>query len=106
GAEVVVTARTEEALRDTLEEIRGAGGRVRGVALDVADDASVGSVVPGLVEAYGTIPLLVNNAGITRDNLLLRMKKEDWDEVINTNLTGIYRICRSLVPSMVKARYG
>jgi 3-oxoacyl-[acyl-carrier protein] reductase len=48
----------------------------------------------------------VNNAGITRDNLLMRMKKEDWDEVIDTNLSGIYRVCRSLVPSMVKARYG
>jgi 3-oxoacyl-[acyl-carrier protein] reductase len=48
----------------------------------------------------------VNNAGITRDNLLMRMKKEDWDQVIDTNLSGIYRICRALVPSMVKARYG
>ena len=106
GAEVVVTARTEEALRDTVEEIRGAGGRVRGVALDVADDASVADVVPGLVEAYGTIPLLVNNAGITRDNLLLRMKKEDWDRVLDTNLTGIYRMVREIVPSMVKSRFG
>jgi len=106
GAEVVATARTEEALRETVEEIRAAGGRVRAVALDVADDASVAAVVPGLVEAYGTIPLLVNNAGITRDNLLLRMKKEDWDRVLDTNLTGIYRMVREIVPSMVKRRFG
>ena len=58
------------------------------------------------MEARGRIPLLVNNAGITRDNLLLRMKKEEWDDVIGTNLTGIYRVCRALVPSMVRARHG
>jgi 3-oxoacyl-[acyl-carrier protein] reductase len=59
-----------------------------------------------VLEEHATIPLLVNNAGITRDNLLMRMNKEDWNQVIDTNLSGIYRICRSLVPSMVKARYG
>jgi 3-oxoacyl-[acyl-carrier protein] reductase len=59
-----------------------------------------------VLKEHATIPLLVNNAGITRDNLLMRMNKEDWNQVIDTNLSGIYRICRSLVPSMVKARYG
>jgi 3-oxoacyl-[acyl-carrier protein] reductase len=66
----------------------------------------VKSAVKELLEAYGTIPLLVNNAGIVRDNLLLRMKKNDWEDVIGTNLTGCYRLCRALVPSMVRARFG
>jgi 3-oxoacyl-[acyl-carrier protein] reductase len=76
------------------------------VALDIADDGSVESTVAALLKEHGSIPLLVNNAGITRDNLLMRMKREDWNQVIDTNLSGIYRLCRSLVPSMVKARYG
>ncbi len=106
GAEVVAVARSEDAARPTAEAIVAAGGRARAVAMDVASDEAVASVIEGLLAAYGTIPLLVNNAGVTRDNLLLRMKKEDWDSVLGTNLTGIYRTCRALVPSMVRARYG
>jgi 3-oxoacyl-[acyl-carrier protein] reductase len=74
--------------------------------MDVADDASVERGCAELLEACGSIPILVNNAGITRDNLLMRMKKEEWDAVLSTNLTGIFRTCRALVPSMVRARYG
>jgi 3-oxoacyl-[acyl-carrier protein] reductase len=106
GAKVIVAARSVDAARQTADEIVRAGGTAQAVALDIANDDSVASVVAGLLSTHATIPLLVNNAGITRDNLLLRMKKGDWDEVIDTNLSGIYRICRSLVPSMVKARYG
>jgi 3-oxoacyl-[acyl-carrier protein] reductase len=106
GATVVAAARTVAAARATADEIESQGGRARAVALDIASPASVESSVAELLREHATIPLLVNNAGITRDNLLMRMKKEDWDEVIETNLSGIYRICRSLVPSMVKARYG
>jgi 3-oxoacyl-[acyl-carrier protein] reductase len=106
GAEVVATARAVDALHDTVEEIRAAGGRARAVALDISDDASVSTVLPELLKGYGTIPLLVNNAGITQDNLLLRMKKDDWDRVVDTNLTGVYRVLRELVPGMVKGRYG
>jgi len=106
GATVIVTARTVEAAAQTAEAIVGLGGRAQAVALDIADDASVEATVAGVLKEHATIPLLVNNAGITRDNLLMRMNKEDWSQVINTNLSGIYRICRSLVPSMVKARYG
>lgn len=106
GAEVIAAARTVEVAATTASEIEGAGGKARGVALDVASDASVESVVAGLLKDYGRIPLLVNNAGITRDNLLLRMKKEEWDAVVDTNLTGIYRMCRAVVPSMVRARFG
>jgi 3-oxoacyl-[acyl-carrier protein] reductase len=106
GATVIAAARTIEAANGTADEIRQGGGQAQAAALDISDDASVADTVAGLLKEHATIPLLVNNAGITRDNLLMRMKKEDWDEVIGTNLTGIYRICRSLVPSMVKARYG
>jgi 3-oxoacyl-[acyl-carrier protein] reductase len=106
GAFVVVAARSVEAASATAEEIARAGGRARAVALDIADDGSVESTIAALLKEHASIPLLVNNAGITRDNLLMRMKREDWNQVIDTNLSGIYRLCRSLVPSMVKARYG
>jgi 3-oxoacyl-[acyl-carrier protein] reductase len=106
GAEVVLTARTEQAAEKAAAEIREAEGRARGIALDVSDDLSVERAVAALVEDYATIPILVNNAGITCDNLLLRMKKDDWERVLQTNLTGVYRLCRALVPSMVRARYG
>ena len=106
GATVIVTARSAEAAGRTADEIVTGGGNARPLVLDIADDRSVDAAMADLLREHATIPLLVNNAGITRDNLLMRMKKEDWNEVIDTNLSGIYRICRSLVPSMVKARYG
>jgi len=106
GATVICAARTAESSASTVAAIEAADGRALPVALDVASDGSVEATVKGLLAEHATIPLLVNNAGITRDNLLMRMKKEDWDEVIGTNLSGIYRLCRALVPSMVKARYG
>jgi 3-oxoacyl-[acyl-carrier protein] reductase len=106
GAEVVLTARSAEAARDVAAAISEDGGKVRGVALDVGDDASVDATFAAVLADYGTIPILVNNAGITRDGLLLRLKREDWDHVVNTDLTGIYRLCRKLVPGMVRGRYG
>jgi 3-oxoacyl-[acyl-carrier protein] reductase len=106
GAEVVVAARGLDGAQAAADEIVGSGGRARAIAVDIAADDSVKSAVKELLEAYGTIPLLVNNAGIVRDNLLLRMKKNDWEDVIGTNLTGCYRLCRALVPSMVRARFG
>jgi len=106
GANVIVAARSVEAAGGTADEIAAGGGRARAIPLDIADDGSVDAAMAELLREHATIPLLVNNAGITRDNLLMRMNKEDWSQVINTNLSGIYRICRSLVPSMVKARYG
>jgi 3-oxoacyl-[acyl-carrier protein] reductase len=106
GAEVIAAARGADAAAATAESLRASGGRARPVVLDVASDESVRSAVSELLEAYGSIPLLVNNAGITRDNLLLRMKKEDWDAVLDTNLTGTFRVVRALVPGMVRGRYG
>jgi len=106
GAEVVLTARTAEAAEAVAEEIRENGGRARGIRLDVSDDESVQSGVAELLENYARIAILVNNAGITRDNLLLRMKKDDWNGVLQTNLTGVYRLCRAVVPNMLRGRYG
>jgi 3-oxoacyl-[acyl-carrier protein] reductase len=106
GATVIVAARSGEAAGNTATEIVNGGGSARTIALDIADDRSVDIAMEELLKEHATIPLLVNNAGITRDNLLMRMKREDWDRVIDTNLSGIYRICRALVPPMVKARYG
>src|SRR4029078_7203688 len=106
GAHVIVAARGLQGAEESARRIREAGGSAEGGGLGVAGDDQVEEVLAGRVKAHGTIPLLVNNAGITRDNLLLRMKKEEWDDVVGTNLTGIYRVCRALVPAMVRARYG
>jgi 3-oxoacyl-[acyl-carrier protein] reductase len=106
GAQVVLTARSEETARRVADELSAEGGRLRGVALDISDDSSVEGAVGALLDDYAKIPVLVNNAGITCDNLLLRMKIDDWDRVLQTNLTGAYRMCRALVPSMVRGRYG
>ncbi len=106
GAEVIVAGRGLEGARRAAEEIVTSGGTARGIALDIGDDDSVESVIRALLDDYGTIPLLVNNAGITRDNLLLRMDRGDWRDVIETNLSGIFRTCRALVPSMLRSRYG
>ena len=106
GAEVILADLDAEGAAAAAEEIKSGGGRARGVSLDVSDDDSVEKGVSELLSHYDRIPVLVNNAGITRDNLLLRMKREDWDRVLQTNLTGVYRMCRALVPSMTRAREG
>jgi 3-oxoacyl-[acyl-carrier protein] reductase len=106
GALVLCAARSVESAAGTVAAIEAAGGRARAVALDVGSDASVERTLKELLSEHATIPLLVNNAGITRDNLLMRMKFEDWNAVIDTNLSGLYRLCRAVVPSMVKARFG
>jgi 3-oxoacyl-[acyl-carrier protein] reductase len=106
GAEVACAARTEKAAARTVSEIESAGGRGVALAMDVGDDESVERGVASLIERYGKIALLVNNAGVTRDTLILRMKREDWDTVLGTNLTGAYRVCRTVVPNMIRGKYG
>jgi 3-oxoacyl-[acyl-carrier protein] reductase len=106
GAEVVCAARTVDAAARTAEEIVAAGGNATAAAIDIADPRSVDDAVAELIGRYGKIPLLVNNAGITKDSLILRMKPEDWETVIATNLTGAYRVCRAVVPSMVRGKFG
>ncbi len=103
GATVVGTATSEKgaaAIGDAL----GAG--CRGAVLDIASADSVDALLAEIGGKEGAPTIVVNNAGITRDNLLMRMKPEEWDEVLHTNLSGCYRVCRSAVRGMMKARYG
>jgi 3-oxoacyl-[acyl-carrier protein] reductase len=106
GAHVVLTARTRAAAEEAAAAIVASGARATGIELDVSDAASVQRGVASVLEDCARIAILVNNAGITSDNLLLRMKEEEWDRVLQTNLGGAYRMCRAVVPSMVRARYG
>ncbi len=82
------------------------GENGQGFKLNVADATSIEDFIKTVSEAFGTPAVLVNNAGITRDNLLMRMKDEEWDDIINTNLTSIFRLSKAVLRSMMKARYG
>jgi 3-oxoacyl-[acyl-carrier protein] reductase len=105
GATVVAAARGEHAA-ETAEAIVAEGSRARAVGLDLADAGSVDAAVRQALEEFGRIDILVNNAGITRDQLMLRMKREDWDVVIGTNLTGAYLCTQAVLKGMVRQRYG
>lgn len=103
GATVVGTATSERG----AEGIDAAlGDRGRGAILDIASDDSVQALFASLGEREGSPAIVVNNAGITRDNLLLRMKDDDWDAVLATNLSGAYRVCKASLKGMMKARHG
>lgn len=82
------------------------GDNGKGYALNVADAASIEGFIDSVSESYVTPAVLVNNAGITRDNLLMRMKDEEWDDIINTNLTSVFRMSKAVLRAMMKARYG
>ncbi len=103
GATVVGTA-TSEAGAEAISEYLGEQGR--GMVLDVTDPASIEAVVKAINDAFGAVTILVNNAGITRDMLMMRMKDEDWEAVIQTNLTSIFRVSRACMRGMMKARKG
>ncbi|MGE0593492.1 MAG: 3-oxoacyl-ACP reductase FabG [Vicinamibacterales bacterium] len=105
GAVVIAAARDDHA-SPTAEAIRAAGGRAEAVALDVTDTAGVEAVVAGVLERHGRIDVLVNNAGITRDQLLLRMKREDWDQVLATNLTAAFACAQAVLKPMIRQRAG
>jgi 3-oxoacyl-[acyl-carrier protein] reductase len=106
GASIAAVARSEEALKETLETIRAAGGVAEAFALDVADESAVEFAVEKIVERFQHVDVLVNNAGVTRDGLLMRMKSEDWDAVINTNLKGAFLLTKPVGRLMVKQRSG
>ena len=105
GAIVVAGARGDHAA-GTAAEIVQAGGAAEAVALDVTDTADVGAAVAGALARYGRVDILVNNAGITRDQLLLRMKREDWDAVLATNLTAAFTCSQAVLRPMLKQRGG
>jgi 3-oxoacyl-(acyl-carrier-protein) reductase len=104
GATVVAAARGDNA-RATVEAIVAAGGRAEVLALDVTG-ADAAAAVQGVAAAHGRLDILVSNAGITRDQLMLRMKRTDWDEVIATNLTAAFVLCQAALKPMVKQRRG
>lgn len=105
GATVVAAARGDNAAA-TAEAIVAAGGRAEAVSLDITNADAVSSVVASVLDRHGRIDILVNNAGITRDQLMLRMKREDWDAVIATNLTAAFTTVQAVLKPMVKQRSG
>jgi len=106
GAKVVCSARNAGELDKLVEEIAGQGGAATAVAGDVSLTADADRLIDAAVAAYGRVDILVNNAGITRDGLLLRMKDEDWDAVLNVNLKGAFLCTRAAAKVMSKQRYG
>jgi len=106
GADVALLARTREKLEVVAEEIRRLGRRALALPTDVTEAEQVKIAVARALEEWGRIDILVNNAGITRDALLLRMKREDWDLVLQTNLTSVFLCCQAVLPTMLRARYG
>jgi 3-oxoacyl-[acyl-carrier protein] reductase len=106
GATVVCAARDLAKLEAVVGEIRAAGGQAQAHVADVASRESIESLVSWTLAAHGRIDILVNNAGITRDNLLLRMKPAEWDEVIATNLTSVFIATQAVMKPMLKQRSG
>ncbi len=105
GAHVVACARGENATA-TVADIQQAGGRAELASVDVTDAASIDALVGGTLERHGRIDILVNNAGIARDNLTLRMKRDDWDQVLATNLTAAFTAAQAVLRPMIKQRGG
>ena len=106
GAVVIGTATSEAGAQDITQWLSAMGARGRGLALNVAQPQSVDAVLKEIEGAEGAPTILVNNAGITRDNLLLRMKNEEWDDLINTNLASVFRLSKGVLRGMMKARRG
>lgn len=106
GATVVGTATTPAGAAAISAGLAQAGFAGRGIVLDVACDASVAAALNDIESQEGPVALLVNNAGITRDTLLVRMKSEDWDAILNTNLSSVFRLSKAVLRGMMKARTG
>jgi 3-oxoacyl-[acyl-carrier protein] reductase len=106
GARVVGTATTDAGAGAIGAYLRAGGHGGEGLRLDVTDGASIEPAVAGIAERLGDVAILVNNAGITRDNLLLRMKDEEWDGIIDTDLKSVYRLSKAVLRGMMKARHG
>jgi 3-oxoacyl-[acyl-carrier protein] reductase len=106
GATVAVAARNEAKLAEVVQEIEAAGGQGAVFALDIASEDSIKTAARAVVERFGKVEILVNNAGITRDGLMLRMKRADWDAVLSTNLTGAFLLTQAVLSPMLKNRWG
>ncbi len=107
GAAVVVNYRSgADAAQAVVGEIESAGGRAVALQADVAEAADVDRLLKAATDSFGSLEIVVNNAGITRDTLLMRMKDDDWDAVVDTNLRGAYLLCKAAMRPMMKARWG
>ncbi len=106
GATLVGTATSQNGADNITAAIKAAGAKGQGMVLDVADSASVTACLQQIADEIGGVSVLINNAGITRDNLLMRMKDEEWDDVINTNLTSVYRLSKAVLRPMMKQKFG
>ncbi len=106
GATVALVARNEAKLAEVSEEISAAGGQATAFALDVASEESIKTGAKAVLERFGKVEILVNNAGITRDGLMMAMKRADWDDVLGTNLTGAFLLTQALLRPMLKNRWG
>jgi len=106
GATVVLAARNEERLAELVREIETGGGKAFAFPVDVADEEQVKTAFKSALGQLGKIDILINNAGITRDQLVMRMKRADWDAVLNTNLTSAYLCIQQVIGSMLKQRWG
>ena len=106
GAAVAAAARNQEKLNELVNEITAAGGKAAAFPLDVGDEEQIKSTTKAVIAQFGKIDILVNNAGITRDQLVMRMKRTDWDAVLQTNLTSAYLCIQQVIGSMLKQRWG
>ncbi|RTE64310.1 3-oxoacyl-ACP reductase FabG [Amphritea opalescens] len=106
GAVVVGTATSDNGATSITHYLQEAGVTGAGFCLDVGSNESVGAVIKAVQDQFGPVAIIVNNAGITRDNIMLRMKEDEWDSVLNTNLTSVYRMVKGCLRGMTKARWG
>ena len=106
GAHIALAARNQEKLAAVAKEIEDKGGQAGAFAMDVSNEDSVKAAVKSALERFGKIDILVNNAGITKDTLLMRMKRADWDSVLQTNLGGAFFCTQAVISSMLKQRWG
>jgi 3-oxoacyl-[acyl-carrier protein] reductase len=106
GVTVVGTATSESGAQAITERLAASGIKGCGMVLNVTDSASVEQVIKAINDQFGAVDILVNNAGITKDNILMRMKDDEWNDVINTNLTSVFRLSKACLRGMTKARWG
>jgi len=106
GAVVGLAARNRDKLAEAVSEIEAGGGKAAAFALDIAGEDSIKACAKSVLEQFGKVEILVNNAGITRDGLMLRMKRGDWDGVLATNLTGAFLLTQALLSAMLRNRWG
>ena len=106
GATVIGTATSEEGAKNISKKFSENNILGRGMSLNVTDNDQISNVLKAVTEEYGAVDILINNAGITRDNILLRMKEDEWDEIISTNLSSVYKMSKAVLRGMIKKKSG